>query len=330
MALSSYQPFDPARDIQSLRGDFFSTSPLSRLDRAAMTDAQADFLTNRFVSQILPLQKELAAFDERRTQRAYNDLRLQEAAFSFDQAKEETKLNREILTRIPSLLQDLGDIEELADENPEEASKLMLGLQRDNYDVYGKNPAFQTVFNGSMSRVAAREDKRKAEENFERDRAAKFLATEDPELIEYGKSLAAVGGLTDQETRLIADAEVLRKAGLKRTERETEKAAASSWRDDEISKLNKASEWLMQMKVAELPEGYIPGVSKETPPLLTRDDEELLNYYAANAKVPNPDPDPFRLRNQILAALDQQKQQLRGGVGSSSIPTTMRNATAER
>jgi hypothetical protein len=329
MALSSYQPFDPARDIQSLRGDFFATSPVSGLDRAAMTDAQADFLTNKFVSQILPLQKELAAFDERRTQRAYNDLRLQEATFSFEQAKEETKLNREILTRIPSLMQDLGDIENLAEENPEEASKLMLGLQRENYDVYGNNPAFQTVFNGSMSRVAAREDKRKADEKFELERVTKFLATGDPELIEHGKALAAVGDLTDQETRLIADAEVLSKAALKRTERETEKAAASSWRDDEITKLNNAAKRLLEMKAVEPPEYW--DEKKQGPvPLITKDDEELLNYYAANAKVPNPDPNPFRLRNQILAAIDQQTQQLRGGVGSSSIPTTMRNAAAKR
>jgi hypothetical protein len=329
MALSSYQPFDPARDIQSLRGDFFATSPVSGLDRAAMTDAQADFLTNKFVSQILPLQKELAAFDERRTQRAYNDLRLQEATFSFEQAKEETKLNREILTRIPSLMQDLGDIEDLAEENPEEASKLMLGLQRENYDVYGNNPAFQTVFNGSMSRVANIEAKRKAEENFEHERVSKFLATGNPELIEHGKALAAVGGLTDKETRLIADADVMYKAGLKQTERETEKAAASSWRDDEITKLNNAAKRLLEMKAVEPPEYW--DEKKQGPvPLITKDDEELLNYYAANAKVPNPDPDPFRLRNQILAAIDQQTQQLRGGVRSSSIPTTMRNATAER
>lgn len=326
---SPYQPFDPASDIQSLRGNFFSTSPLSGLDRAAMTDAQADFLTNKFVSQILPLQKELAAFDARQRERAYNDLRLQEATFSFEQAKEETKLNRDLLTRIPSLIQDLGAAEDLAEENPEEASKAMLGLQRANYDVYGNNPAFRAIFDGSASRVAAKADARKAEEKFELDRVSKFLATGNPELIEYGKKLAAAGDLTDKETRLIADAEVFYKASQKQEKEEVEKAAAKSWQEGEIAKLEDAETRLLGMKAVEPPEFW--DEKRQGPaPLITKDDEALMAYYAANANVSNLDPDPFRRRTQILAAIDQKKQQLRAGAVSSNIPTTMRRATAER
>lgn len=329
----SHRGFDPDRDIGALRGEFFGASPSSILNTEGLTGFQADFLTSEYVNRVLPIQKEISAIEDRRQSRAYNDLRLQEQVLQFELAKEESQRNRDLLTRLPALTAELGEVDELAKDDPETAAAALIGLQRDYVDLYVANPAAKILLDATERRVGSTAAKLQAEADALRQRASKFLAFDDPELLSYAEGM--LGPKDAEDEALLQESGVLRKAAAKQRTVEAAAADAKSWVEQEQETINSAVKWLDELKSKEAAP-VIAGIGKDgvpaaaPKPTVAPEDMHRLNFYAANAGITNPSADPFELRNQLYSALIRKKEQLRSGGSGSSVASKMRGPAAGR
>lgn len=315
-----------------MRGEFFNISPSSMLDTRGLTGMQADFLEGEFVNRIMPLQKELNAIEERRSQRAYNDLRLQEQTFAFEQAQEESKSKREILTRLPTLLQDLGAVDEFAEFDPESAAKTLLQIQRENADAYVSNPAFRTIFDATSSRLNTTVNARKAKDDGELEYNARLYSHADPEVSALGESRMASNGLTEREQQVLGDGKIIKGADERARTTAQQVAAVKAWQEDLLSDFERDLRRLDGVKSIELkgPLSFDDPAGASGPTMgLSLEDEQMLRAYAVKYKIANPDADPFRLREQIYEGLTKMKQQLRSGPAESNIPGSMRGPVAK-
>jgi len=345
MASYSDLAFDPSRDITGLRGDFFPEARGPQpMNLSGLTDRQADYIAGRYEAEIAPLYEMEAKREAQRLQNKSRRLGLKTQQMAFQAAKEEARSNREMLTRLPALMQEVGGAVEMAKTDPETAASRILEIQMRNADVYSRNPAFQTTVTAAGRRVNDLANKHQAEVSYNRDQAARMLALDHPEAVEQGMALLERDGLVDDK-----DADVIKQANLlnqiKKEENQikkeekfktTEATKASDYRTFQLETFEKEYDLLKGIKAVTPKDGdevYSLGANGEviaregeadTTPTVGPDDRAILDGLAIKYKIRNPDPDPFRLRFQLIHEVNRMKGLLHNGGKTGSISSAMR------
>lgn len=341
--------FDPRTEISPLRGDFFPTSSSSGRYKGSesyknydgLTGFQQNFLTSAFVSRVLPLQQELQALEERRKKSQFDDLRLEEQNLQLEVLREQTKNNRDILTRIPTLMQDLDAVLSTSDQDPEGAALKMLQLETKNAEVIAANASARVAVEAAQRNLGYKIEKQKQAEAEKKarelatiGRVEKFAQTGDPTLMKRAETLASgiQGPMAAQAAQALEDSTLIAGAAKRQAaKQQAEKAvqAQFQWLDE----AKKFLEGIESDTIEDLdPRTGKTVVSYKFAP----ETEELVNRLAANIPpLPgeSPETDILRKRNQILARIDQEKLRLLMPVDPdtvSSTPSTMRDSTPSR
>lgn len=329
MAEPSY--FDAQRDVSPLRRSFFSplSGPEPMNEPDGYTGFQRRYLTDAFMTQVVPIQKELESLEERRKLSRLNDIRLEEQTLQLETLREQTKNNRDILTRLPFLTQELDSIVSGSDEDPVAAASSLAQLAIKNAELLAGNAAARVMHDASQQKINLKVNERRAADAVTLERGSKFAVMADPGLSARGEELLA--GLGTPEAALaLDDARVIREAAERDLELQADKGAIAA----SLQYLDEAQKALEGIKSDPVDStDYTTGVvtksyvySPEVKSLLERLSANLLPGAA-------PETDVLKRQNQLLAVVQQQKALLlsaqKGSKATSATPSTMRGLTTK-
>ena len=326
--------FDVLRDVYPLRGSYFPSSSSSAGTRPSvepdgLTGFQRQFLTNTFMTQVLPVQKELEALEERRKVSRFNDIRLEEQTLQLETLREQTKNNRDILTRLPFVMQELEGIVNGGDADPVAAASSLVQTGIKNAELFALNPAARVMYDATQQQIQLKNEKKKADDAATLARGSKFAVMPDPGLSARGDELLTQMGTPEAMTAL-QDAKLIREAA----QRDIQLAAEKQGLVEKLQYLEDSQKALEGIEADAVDStDYATGIVTKTyvyPPEV----KSLLDRLTANL-LPGAEPEqdvPKRV-NQLFAGIQQERLKLltapKDSKDTTSTPSTMRGSTTK-
>jgi hypothetical protein len=309
-------PFDPELDIVGLRGDYFGTGVTdhpSEFEMSALRPEQQNMLMRSYMTDIAPMKREMMDMESRALQNQSRVMQIESQKMAFQTQKRNDQETRDMLTRIPTLMNDLGEARSLAESDPAAAGEALLRVTTEFGKDYAKNPTARALIDSVSSIIDRSVARRDAKNERLYGESQRLLASDDETLRNMG--IASARKLGEEGDALIESISAARASGIAK-ESDARLAAeqfatATEQKEQRLKDLDRYEEMAYKMDFEDPVQNFETGELMQG--ALTQETAFKLRGMAEMLDIQDRSDDPLVLQKQILSSIKVQKQQELGG-----------------